>query len=195
MQGRTSPEILTFAKFGRFEKPFTKFKIYKTGTADERAAARAGAGWKNFFEGLPKKPICGGFAGVLRGICGGFAGVLRVFCKLTGKNGRSMIKMATGSERKERFADAFYSSREWRRCRAGYARKQIYCERCMKKGIVTPGEHVHHKIRLTRENLRNPDVALNWDNLELLCEPCHKEEHSRRRWRADECGHIELPPL
>ncbi|MBR3236923.1 MAG: hypothetical protein IKF99_00645, partial [Oscillospiraceae bacterium] len=60
MQGRTSPEILTFAKFGRFEKPFTKFKIYKTGTADERAAARTGAGRKNFFDGLPKKPICGG---------------------------------------------------------------------------------------------------------------------------------------
>ena len=76
MQGRTSPEILTFAKFGRFEKPFTKFKIYKTGTADERAAARTGAGRKNFFDGLPKKPICGD----LRGFCGGFAGGLRVFC-------------------------------------------------------------------------------------------------------------------
>ena len=78
MQGHTSPEILTFAKFGRFQKLFTKFKIYKTGTANERAAARAGADRKNIFEGLPKKPICGCFAVGLRGFCGGFAGVLQV---------------------------------------------------------------------------------------------------------------------
>lgn len=49
MQGRTGPEILTFAKFGRFQKLFTKFKIYKTGTVDERAAARAEKGRKKFF--------------------------------------------------------------------------------------------------------------------------------------------------
>ncbi|MBQ3894569.1 MAG: HNH endonuclease, partial [Clostridia bacterium] len=38
-----------------------------------------------------------------------------------------------------------------------------------------------------------PSITLNWDNLELLCEACHREEHARRRWRADESGHVELP--
>ena len=62
----------------------------------------------------------------------------------------------------------------------------------MARGLIVPGEEVHHKIRLTPENISNPAIALNWDNLELLCKKCHMEEHTRRRWRADETGHIEL---
>lgn len=40
---------------------------------------------------------------------------------------------------------------------------------------------MHHKIRLSPANLSNPDVALNWNNLELLCEDCHKAEHKKRK--------------
>ena len=96
--------------------------------------------------------------------------------------------------RRETFADAFYVSREWRTCRAGYAKKQIFCERCAKRGLTVPGEQVHHKIRLTPENIKDPSVALNWENLELLCERCHKEEHAKRRYRADAWGRVDLPP-
>lgn len=39
---------------------------------------------------------------------------------------------------------------------------------------------MHHKIRLTPANLNNPEIALNWKNLELLCEDCHKAEHKKR---------------
>lgn len=51
---------------------------------------------------------------------------------------------------------------------------------------------MHHKVKLTPENVNNPDIALNWDNLELLCKKCHLEEHRGKRWRADESGHVEL---
>ena len=94
---------------------------------------------------------------------------------------------------KEKFAAAFYTSRAWRKCRTAYAQsKGGLCERCWSKGLIVPGKEVHHKTRLTPDNLNDPNVALNWDNLELLCDDCHKEEHCKTRWRADELGHVEL---
>ena len=92
-----------------------------------------------------------------------------------------------------RFARAFYMSRPWVKCARAYKQsKGGLCERCWSKGLIVPGAEVHHKIRLTPENIKDPAVALNWDNLELLCKNCHLEEHHRTRWRADELGHVEL---
>ena len=51
------------------------------------------------------------------------------------------------------------------------------CERCLAKGIIKQGDHVHHKIELTPENMNDPSVAYNFDNLELLCFDCHQKEH------------------
>ena len=62
----------------------------------------------------------------------------------------------------------------------------------MKKGLIVPGDEVHHKIRLTPENITDPSIALNWDNLELLCKACHQEEHQAIRWRVDDMGRVEL---
>ena len=91
------------------------------------------------------------------------------------------------------FAHRFYTSWAWIKCARAYKREvQGLCERCLKQGLIVPGEEVHHKIRLTPENLSDPSVALNWDNLELLCKNCHIKEHDRKRWRADEMGHVEL---
>ena len=93
----------------------------------------------------------------------------------------------------ERFSDAFYMSRKWVKCRRAYAEsKNRLCERCLKRGLIVPGEEVHHKIRLTPENIDNPAITLSWDNLELLCKNCHYEEHHQTRWRVDEDGHVSL---
>ena len=53
---------------------------------------------------------------------------------------------------------------------------------------------VHHKIPLTPENIRNPDITLGWSNLELLCKKCHDEERERKakRWRIGKDGHVIL---
>ena len=91
------------------------------------------------------------------------------------------------------FAKEFYASWPWIKCARGYKQDRSgLCERCLAKGLIVPGEEVHHKIRLTPENISDPAIALNWDNLELLCKKCHLEEHTGRRWRADETGHIDL---
>ncbi len=93
----------------------------------------------------------------------------------------------------KRFAHDFYCSWAWIKCARGY--KQSVgglCERCLNKGLIVPGDEVHHKIRLTPENIGDPKIALNWDNLELLCKRCHQEEHRGTRWRTDELGQVEL---
>lgn len=91
------------------------------------------------------------------------------------------------------FARAFYSSETWNQCRTGY-KKSVggLCERCLAKGLYTPGEIVHHKIHLTPANVREESVALNWANLELLCRDCHAAEHKKqsRRFVVDEYGRV-----
>lgn len=92
-----------------------------------------------------------------------------------------------------RFAHEFYKTWTWMKCARAYKQSQSgLCERCWSKGLIVPGDEVHHKIKLTPENINDPAIALNWDNLELLCKNCHMEEHNRTRWRADELGHVEL---
>ena len=84
------------------------------------------------------------------------------------------------------FSKKFYSSLAWQLCRDAYAKSQSgLCERCMERGLYEPGEIVHHKIVLSPENVNDVDIALSWDNLELVCRKCHAEEHGKKRKRYD----------
>ena len=82
----------------------------------------------------------------------------------------------------------FYSSKQWTQCAIAYRQsKQGLCERCLKKGLIVPCDEVHHKIRLTKENINNPQISLNFDNLEALCSECHDKEHEadiKNRWKS-----------
>ena len=90
----------------------------------------------------------------------------------------------------------FYTTRAWRKARRSYiAERGGLCERCLARGLIVPGEEVHHKIKLTPANMNDPAISLDWSNLELLCKDCHMKEHDaapERRWTADELGRIEL---
>ena len=78
--------------------------------------------------------------------------------------------------------ERFYKTKEWRNCRDSYAKMQGHlCEKCLKVGKYSPGVFVHHVIPLDRVNVYNPEIALNFENLELLCARCHAEEHSEKR--------------
>ena len=73
------------------------------------------------------------------------------------------------------FSKAFYHSKEWVRCRDGYIRSRHYiCERCGKPATI-----VHHKKFINPGNINNPEITLNWDNLEALCIDCHDQIHNR----------------
>ena len=76
------------------------------------------------------------------------------------------------------WARQFYSSAQWKRCRRDFiASRRGLCERCLAKGLIVVGTEVHHKTRLTPDNVTDPSVTLNWNNLELLCTRCHDEAH------------------
>ena len=89
--------------------------------------------------------------------------------------------------------EAFYSSRAWRKCRESFLKsKEKLCEVCLGKGMIEPATQVHHRQPITPENLKNPAITLNHDNLMALCEKCHSEQHHKRRWRCDPEGHVRL---
>ena len=91
------------------------------------------------------------------------------------------------------FAKGFYKSQAWKRTQAAY-KKQAggLCERCKAKGLIVPGEIVHHRIHLTPENIGDPNIALSVENLELLCRDCHAQEHTgiEKRFKVDELGRV-----
>lgn len=88
---------------------------------------------------------------------------------------------------------AFYHSAAWRKCRSEYiARVGGLCERCLEKGIVRPGRIVHHKEYISIQNITDPNVLLNPENLEYLCQNCHNAEHigNNRRYFIDDNGRV-----
>ena len=80
----------------------------------------------------------------------------------------------------------------WKDCRKAYIKSVGgLCERCYSKGIIKHGDTVHHKTPLTPENINDPSVTLNPENLELLCRDCHAEIHKpEKRYKVDEWGKI-----
>lgn len=82
----------------------------------------------------------------------------------------------------------FYKSRKWQKTQALYKMSQHnLCERCGKIGVI-----VHHKEHITSENIWQPDITLNFDNLELLCRECHNKEHfkSKSDFNFDNNGNL-----
>lgn len=91
------------------------------------------------------------------------------------------------------WAKAFYLSPQWRACRDGYIKSVGgLCERCYRKGLISPAEIVHHKVYITPENIHDPHVTLSWNNLECLCRSCHEEVHrgKAKRYTVDSNGRV-----
>lgn len=92
------------------------------------------------------------------------------------------------------WAKAFYKSKTWQRTRDSYAASVGgLCERCLSAGMYKAGDIVHHKQKLTPENITDPAVCLAWDNLELLCRDCHAKAHGNlKRYKVDEAGRVSI---
>lgn len=84
---------------------------------------------------------------------------------------------------------AFYHSKVWEKTRnAYYKSKYGMCERC---GTCNGKMIVHHKTHVTSANVDNPDITLDFGNLELLCIECHNNEHyNSDGWTFDENGNL-----
>lgn len=91
------------------------------------------------------------------------------------------------------FSRGFYRTKQWQAAReAAMQRDGRLCVDCLKKGIYTPAEEVHHVIPLTPQNISDPAITTGLDNLVSLCRECHKHRHKPEpeRYRVDEYGRV-----
>ena len=67
------------------------------------------------------------------------------------------------------WAKSFYNSKQWQAVRHEVLRRDTYtCAYCYGRA-----EEIHHVIPLTPENINDPMISLNPDNLVALCHSCH----------------------
>lgn len=83
------------------------------------------------------------------------------------------------------WAKWFYKGKPWKRCRDGYIQERIridggMCEVCHEQ----LGYIVHHKIMLTPENIKDPNISLNWQHLSYECKDCHDQHEGHGVKRA-----------
>lgn len=75
------------------------------------------------------------------------------------------------------YAESFYGSKAWHQCRKAYLSMHPLCERCLKRGDVTPAKIVHHREYITSSNINDINIILDYNNLESLCQSCHNVIH------------------
>jgi 5-methylcytosine-specific restriction endonuclease McrA len=93
------------------------------------------------------------------------------------------------------WAISFYNGDAWKNCRESFLQSKGYlCERCSSEGNPVVAKIAHHLIYLNCENISDPMVTYNWDNLEALCQDCHNREHHlgerKPRYKFDGDGNL-----
>ena len=79
-------------------------------------------------------------------------------------------------DRTRRNADStrFYRSRAWLKTRLIKLGEHPQCELCWARGELVMATMVHHKVEIDSD----PGRALDLDNLQSLCHPCHGRLHA-----------------
>jgi len=73
------------------------------------------------------------------------------------------------------FAKKFYHSARWQKVRK---LAMIRCDKlCEVIGCQEPALIGHHEIELTPENINDPNIALNIDNIRCVCFEHHNKIH------------------
>ncbi len=57
--------------------------------------------------------------------------------------------------------------RRWRKIRKPFIEQNPLCAECLKRGVYTPAEEVHHILPLSKGGTHD------YSNLEALCKSCH----------------------
>ena len=80
------------------------------------------------------------------------------------------------------FSKTFYSTAAWLTARGIALRRDHFtCQDC---GLRA--EEVHHLEELTPENIHDPAISLNPENLVSLCRACHNRRHFKEGDLPDE---------
>lgn len=77
----------------------------------------------------------------------------------------------------------YYSDHRWKELRAWYYRNFPLCEECLKNGISTPTEEIHHirKILDGQTEEERYELLLDPNNLMSLCSFHHHQIHNKMR--------------
>lgn len=86
--------------------------------------------------------------------------------------------------RKDKPWRALYGTAKWRSLRAAQLLKQPLCERCERKGRVTPATVAHHR----RAHKGDHALFFDPDNLSSSCAPCHDQVEQIIEARGFEVG-------
>lgn len=96
----------------------------------------------------------------------------------------------------------FYSSQPWITLRLSLIHLRIqrdgvlYCDHCRKRIKKQSDAIGHHKIELNDDNVDNPMVSLNPDEIEIICFDCHNQEHRRFGYKPEKKIYLVYgPPL
>lgn len=92
------------------------------------------------------------------------------------------------------WAKLFYNSQQWHNMRNYVMKRDAYlCQDCLAKGMYVPAEEVHHITPLNPQNIMDPSITLDENNLISLCRECHRARHGKeRRYEVDEYGRVKI---
>ena len=79
------------------------------------------------------------------------------------------------------WAKSFYNSKAWRQLRERLiVENNFLCADCGESYLQNSTQLVgHHIIELTPQNINDPNISLNPDNIKIICRKCHDKEHER----------------
>ena len=67
---------------------------------------------------------------------------------------------------------SFYNTTKWKELRLLKLQMNPLCEHCLRENKITPATEVDHIIPIQQR----PDLALDINNLQSLCKPCHSRK-------------------
>lgn len=87
----------------------------------------------------------------------------------------------------------FYNSSAWLKTREAVLKRDNYeCSWCKKKGAVTTKDSATLEIDHIKELKDYPDLALDLDNLRVLCNHHHNVRHGRFKKKFNKWAHDEV---
>lgn len=77
----------------------------------------------------------------------------------------------------KKFSEKIYSSQKWKRLRKQIAESNFYiCQMCGRP-FSSDDIIIHHITHINQDNVDDPNVTFNSDNLCCVCRSCHAKIH------------------
>jgi 5-methylcytosine-specific restriction protein A len=92
---------------------------------------------------------------------------------------RKQVNREYNANIRDKEAQAFYESPEWRKLRKLKLQQTPYCEECYRNGHMTAAQMCDHILPIREYPSRRLDIT----NLQSLCNSCHRAKTNREQRR------------